>query len=57
VLDDCGNAIGHVALISSVPDESTPKAQQAQTNRLAAIVFHEAVSARDVLRLTRPRKD
>jgi hypothetical protein len=57
VLDDCGNAIGHVAKISAVADDATPKAQDAHADRPAAIVFHEAVSARDVLRLTRPRRD
>ena len=57
VLDDCGNAIGHVAKISAVADDATPKAQDAHADRPAAIVFHEAVSARDVLRLTRPQRD
>ena len=57
VLDDCGNAIGHVATISTVRDDSTPKATDAHVEKPAAIVFHEAVSARDVLLLTRPRKD
>ena len=57
VLDDCANAIGHVATIFPVPAESTPKTQDAHAEKPAAIVFHEAVSARDVLRLTRPRRD
>jgi hypothetical protein len=57
VLDECGNVIGHVAKISSVRDESTPKAHDSSAERPAAMVFHEAVSARHVLRLTRPRKD
>ena len=56
VLDDCGNAIGHVVNISSTRDETAPKAQDAQTEKPAATVFHAAVSARDVLLLTRPRK-
>lgn len=57
VLDDCGNAIGHVAMISAVPDAAAPKAQTAQAEKPAAIVFHEAVTARDVLLLTKQRKD
>jgi Trypsin-like peptidase domain len=57
VLDDCGNVIGHVAVISAVPDETAPKGQAASAERPAAIVFHEAVSARDVLRLIRPPKN
>ena len=56
VLDDCGNAIGHVLSISSVRDETAPKAQGSQADKPAAMVFHEAVSARDVLQLTRQRK-
>ena len=56
VLDDCGNAIGHVVSISSVRDEPASQWQDAQTEKPAAMVFHEAVSARDVLLLTRPRR-
>jgi hypothetical protein len=56
VLDDCGNAIGHVLSISSVRDDTAPKAQDSQADKPAAMVFHEAVSARDVLLLTRQRK-
>ncbi len=57
VLDECGNAIGHVTKISAVPNQPAPKAQDSHTETPAAIVFHEAVSARDVLRLIRPKKD
>ena len=57
VLDDCGNVIGHVSTISSVRDESTPKAQDSSAEKPAAMVFHEAVSARDVLLLIRPRRN
>jgi hypothetical protein len=57
VLDDCGNVIGHVSTISSVRDEATPKAQDSSAEKPAAMVFHEAVSARDVLLLTRPRRN
>jgi hypothetical protein len=57
VLDDCGNAIGQVAMISAVPEQAATKAPAAQTDKPAAIVFHEAVSARDILRLTRQRRD
>ena len=56
VLDDCGNALGHVVSISTVRDEPAPKARDSHAEGPAAIVFHEAVSARDVLLLTRQRK-
>jgi hypothetical protein len=56
VLDECGNVIGQVATISSLRDQSTPTAQDSHAERPAAMVFHEAVSARDVLRLIKPRK-
>jgi hypothetical protein len=56
VLDDCGNAIGHVVSISTVRDEPDSTAQDPHVEGRAAIVFHEAVSARDVLLLTRHRK-
>ena len=56
VLDDCGNAIGHVVSISTARDDTASKGQEAQADKPAAIVFHEAVSARDVLLLTRQRK-
>ena len=55
VLDDCGNAIGHVLSISTVRDESA-RGQDLHVEGRAAILFHEAVSARDVLLLTRQRK-
>ncbi len=57
VLDDCGNAIGHVTRVSTVRDEPAPKAQDSHTEKPTAIVFHEAVSARDVLRLIKQRND
>ena len=57
VLDDCGNAIGHVTKISAVPNQPVPKAQDSHAETPTAIVFHEAVSARDVLRLITARKD
>ena len=57
VLDDCGNVIGHVSTISSIRDEATPKAQDSSAEKPPAMVFHEAVSARDVLLLTRPRRN
>jgi hypothetical protein len=56
VLDDCGNAIGHAVSISTMRDEPDPKAQDPHVQGRAAIVFHEAVGARDVLLLTRQRK-
>ncbi len=54
ILDECGNAIGHVSTISTFTDENKSKTQPAQATKSTEIVFHEAVSARDVLRLTRP---
>jgi hypothetical protein len=56
VLDDCGNAIGHVSMISTVHDDSTSRVTEAHADKVAAIVFHEAVSARDVLLLIQQRK-
>ncbi len=57
VLDDCGNAIGHVTKIATARDEPAPKAQDSHAEKPAAIVFHEAVSARDVLLLIKPRNN
>ena len=51
ILDECGNVIGHVSTISTPTDETNPKAQPAQAAKATPIIFHEAVSARDVLRL------
>jgi S1-C subfamily serine protease len=49
LLDECGNAIGQVSTISLVEDEEQ---DQLSTNtQPATIIFHEAASARDVLRL------
>jgi hypothetical protein len=48
VLDDCGNVIGHVSTISAVNNKKDSGTE---------IVFHDAVSARDVLLLVRSRKD
>lgn len=57
VLDECGNAIGHVSTISAAHDGSATTSQDSRTEKPAAMMFHEAVSARDVLRLIRPQKD
>jgi hypothetical protein len=51
ILDECGNVIGHVSTVSSPTNEPAPKAQQPQPAKAAPIIFHEGVSARDVLRL------
>jgi S1-C subfamily serine protease len=57
VLDECGNAIGHVSTISAVEDEESPSdSSKPQLPGPTMIVFHEAVSARDVLRLIQPCK-
>jgi hypothetical protein len=57
VLDECGNVVGHVAIISTLRDESKPKEKDSSAERATVMVFHEAVSAWDVLRLTRPRRN
>jgi len=54
VLDECGNAIGHVSTISAVEDEENGGADMPATPGPTMIVFHEAVSAADVLRLIKP---
>jgi len=54
ILDECGNVIGHVSTISTFTGGANPKTQPAQAANPTEIVFHEAVSARDVLRLIRP---
>lgn len=54
ILDECGNVIGHVSTITAITDEANAKTQPAQAAKPTEIVFHEAVSARDVLRLIRP---
>jgi Trypsin-like peptidase domain len=54
ILDECGNVIGHVSTISTFAGEADSKTQPTQAPKLTEIVFHEAVSARDVLRLIRP---
>jgi hypothetical protein len=56
ILDECGNAIGHVSTISAFTDENKSKTQPEQATKSTEIVFHEAVSARDVLRLIRPSR-
>ena len=58
VLDQFGNAIGHVSTIALSGEEETAADQTEST--LAGpfammIIFHEAVSARDVLFLTQPK--
>jgi hypothetical protein len=53
VLDECGNAIGHVAMISSPRETPSSKTEDTHVAKPAPIVFHEAVSARDVLSLIR----
>jgi len=56
VLDECGNAIGHVSTISAIADEEESDSSDSHTTGPAMIVFHEAVSAQDVLRLIQPPK-
>lgn len=49
ILDECGNAIGHVTSISTLSNRGTRRAAGP-----TLITIHEAVSARDVLALIRP---
>ncbi len=49
VLDECGNAIGHVSTISAVEGEEDSEVDKPRTAGPTMIVFHEAVSAKDVL--------
>jgi len=51
VLDQFGNAIGHVSTISAMADEETSDTSDSHIVGPTMIVFHEAVSARDILRL------
>ncbi len=52
VLDDCGNVIGHVSTISAIEDDEGAD-ENPRISGPTMIVFHEAVSAKDVLRLVR----
>jgi hypothetical protein len=56
ILDECGNAIGHVSTVSAFIEDEKAKTQSAPAARPTEIIFHEAVSARDVLRLIRARR-
>ena len=49
VLDECGNAIGHVSTIATVSDDSISETDNTRVYGPTMIVFHEAVSAKDVL--------
>jgi hypothetical protein len=51
VLDDCGNAIGHVSTIATVSEQEDTEAGVLRFPGPTMIVFHEAVAARDVLKL------
>lgn len=50
VLDECGNAIGHVTSITSLSDRQSGSRRNGPT----LITIHEAVSAKDVLALVHP---
>ncbi len=54
VLDECGNVIGHVSTISAIEDEEEGNGDSPRVSGPTMIVFHEAVSAKDVLRLVKP---
>ncbi len=54
VLDEYGNAIGHVSTIAAVSDDEESEPGEPRVIGPTMIVFHEAVSARDVLGLIKP---
>jgi len=54
VLDECGNAIGHVTTISAINEDEAPPEDESRTPLPSMMIFHEAVSARDVLLLIQP---
>ena len=56
VLDDCGNAIGHVSTVSGPAEQGPSDAKAAEETFPSAIVFHQATSARDVRALVRKDK-
>jgi hypothetical protein len=56
VLDEFGNAIGHVSTISALEDEEVTDPDLKRIPGATMIIFHEAVSAKDVLLLIRPCK-
>jgi hypothetical protein len=58
VLDEFGNAIGHVSLINAETEEAPAQeeADKPRRNRETLIVFHDAVRAASVLALIRPPK-
>ncbi len=56
VLDECGNAIGHVSTIAAVGEEEISAKTKTVVPGPTMIVFHEAVAARDVLLLIKPAK-
>lgn len=57
VLDDCGNAIGHVSTIATVSEQEDTEAGVLRFPGPTMIVFHEAVAARDVLMLIKNKPD
>jgi hypothetical protein len=54
VLDECGNAIGHVSTIATLSDTEEADAETHSVGP-TMIIFHEAVAARDVLTLIKPK--
>jgi hypothetical protein len=57
ILDECGNVIGHVSTVSAFIEDEKAKTQSAPSAaKPTEIIFHEAVSARDVLQLIRARR-
>ena len=54
VLDQSGNAMGHVSTIGVLSDDEVSDEGDTHQPGPTMIVFHEAVAARDVLKLIRP---
>lgn len=55
VLDACGNAIGHVSEIETVLEDPIPGAKRAAAKaRGTVIIFHDAITAANVLTLIKP---
>jgi S1-C subfamily serine protease len=57
VLDECGNAIGHVSEISSASSRRARGTNQTSVASSPMIVFHYASRAADVLALIKPAKE
>ena len=55
VLDEFGNAIGHVSEISAHGEAERPAVKDSKRNGETLIVFHNAVRAAAVMELVKPK--